>query len=221
MHAARSSSGWPPTRTSSCSRSCSAPCCSARPRSRATGSAWWRPRSSWAPRSRRLASTMGVAMKIDDFTKSIFYYLFMYGVGLRVGPSFLNSLKGDGLKFAMLAVVCSVLGAARARCSSRGCWDLPAGAAGGILAGSMTMSASIGSAEEAVRQGAFPLPAGRDVRGRERHDRALVRPHLHLGHGRHHPDLQVPAALVGRRREGRGEEVRAGVRRPERRRRRR
>jgi putative transport protein len=29
----------------------------------------------------------------------------MYGVGLRVGPSFVNSFKGDGLKFTCLAVV--------------------------------------------------------------------------------------------------------------------
>ena len=46
-----------------------------------------------------VASTQGVKMSIDNFTKSMFYYLFMYGVGLRVGPSFVNSLKGDGLKF--------------------------------------------------------------------------------------------------------------------------
>jgi putative transport protein len=47
-------------------------------------------------------------------------------------------------------------------------WDLPGGTAGGILAGSMTMSAAIGSAEEAVRQGAFPLAPGQkfeDVSG--------------------------------------------------------
>jgi putative transport protein len=29
--------------------------------------------------------------------ESLFYYLFMYGVGARVDPSFINSLKGDGL----------------------------------------------------------------------------------------------------------------------------
>ena len=105
------------------------------------------------------ASTMGVKMSIDSFTKSMFYYLFMYGVGLRVGPSFMNSLKGDGLKFTALAVICSALGLLGAA-GFAVLWDLPAGAAGGILAGSMTMSAAIGSAEEAVRQGAFPLPAG-------------------------------------------------------------
>ena len=106
-----------------------------------------------------LGSTMGVKMSIDNFTKSIFYYLFMYGVGLRVGPSFINSLKGEGLKFTVLAVVCSVFGLLAAVMFVK-MWDLPAGAAGGILAGSMTMSAAIGSAEEAVRQGAFPLPPG-------------------------------------------------------------
>ena len=35
------------------------------------------------------ASTYGVKMGLDNFTKSMFYYLFMYGVGLRVGPSFI------------------------------------------------------------------------------------------------------------------------------------
>jgi putative transport protein len=105
------------------------------------------------------ASTMGVKMSIDNFTKSMFYYLFMYGVGLRVGPSFINSLKGDGLKFTILAVFCSVLGLLGAAGFAK-LWDLPAGSAGGILAGSMTMSAAIGSAEEAVRQGSFPLPPG-------------------------------------------------------------
>jgi len=113
------------------------------------------------------ASTYGVKMGLDNFTKSFFYYLFMYGVGLRVGPSFINSLKGEGMKFTVLAVFCSILGLLGAVFFTK-LWDLPAGAAGGILAGSMTMSAAIGSAEEAVRQGVFPLAAGQtfeDVSG--------------------------------------------------------
>jgi putative transport protein len=105
------------------------------------------------------ASTYGIKMGLDNFAKSLFYYLFMYGVGLRVGPSFINSLKGEGLKFTVLAVFCSALGLLGAVGFAK-LWDLPAGAAGGILAGSMTMSAAIGSAEEAVRQGAFKLADG-------------------------------------------------------------
>jgi putative transport protein len=105
------------------------------------------------------ASTYGVKMGLDNFAKSLFYYLFMYGVGLRVGPSFINSLKGDGLKFTFLAIFCSVLGLLGAVLFTK-MWSLPDGAAGGILAGAMTMSAAIGSAEEAVRQGVFKLAEG-------------------------------------------------------------
>jgi putative transport protein len=108
------------------------------------------------------ASTYGVKMGLDNFAKSLFYYLFMYGVGLRVGPSFINSLKGDGLKFTILAVLCSVMGLLGAVYLSKA-FDLPDGAAGGILAGSMTMSAAIGSAEEAVKQGVFKLDPGQTL----------------------------------------------------------
>jgi putative transport protein len=106
-----------------------------------------------------VASLYGVKLELNGFTKSLFYYLFMYGVGLRVGPSFINSLKGDGLKFTFLAVFCSVLGLAGAVLLSKA-FELPPGAAGGILAGAMTMSAAIGSAEQAVTTGAYALPPG-------------------------------------------------------------
>jgi putative transport protein len=106
-----------------------------------------------------LASTFGVTLALDNFTKSLFYYLFMYGVGLRVGPSFVNSLGGDGLKFTLLAVVSCFAGLLLVVAGVR-LLDLPPGAAGGILAGSQTMSAAIGSAEQAVTAGVVRLPEG-------------------------------------------------------------
>ena len=105
------------------------------------------------------ASTYGVKLQLDNFAKSLMYYLFMYGVGLRVGPSFFNSLKKDGVTFTILAVVCSVLGLVLVVWMSR-LFGLPGGAAGGILAGSQTMSAAIGTAEMAITQGAYTVPAG-------------------------------------------------------------
>jgi putative transport protein len=83
----------------------------------------------------------------------------MYGVGLRVGPSFVNSLGGDGIKFTLLAVVSCVIGLAIVVLGAI-LLELPPGAAGGMLAGSQTMSAAIGSAEQAVTAGAVTLPAG-------------------------------------------------------------
>lgn len=105
------------------------------------------------------ASTYGVKFQLDNFAKSLMYYLFMYGVGLRVGPSFFNSLKKDGVKFTTLAVVCSILGLGLVVVLSR-MFGLPGGAAGGILSGSQTMSAAIGTAEMAMTQGAYKVPEG-------------------------------------------------------------
>ncbi len=105
------------------------------------------------------ASSYGVTLALDNFTKSMFYYLFMYGVGLRVGPSFMNSLGRDGLKFTLLAVVSCIVGLGLVVAGAK-LFDLPPGAAGGMLAGSQTMSAAIGSAEEAINAGVVALPAG-------------------------------------------------------------
>lgn len=105
------------------------------------------------------AAAYGVHLELNSFTKSLFYYLFMYGVGLRVGPSFINSLKGDGLKFTFLAILSSFLGLGIVVMGTR-LLSLPVGAAGGILAGSQTMSAAIGSAEQAITSGVVPLPPG-------------------------------------------------------------
>src|SRR4030042_3044069 len=75
------------------------------------------------------ASVYGVTLQLDNFAKSLMYYLFMYGVGLRVGPSFFNSLKKDGLTFTLLAAVCAVLGLVLVVVLSR-MFGLPAGAGG-------------------------------------------------------------------------------------------
>lgn len=105
------------------------------------------------------ASAYGEKLELNNFTKSLFYYLFMYGVGLRVGPSFVNSLGGDGIKFTVLAFVSCIVGLLLTVVGVK-LFDLPPGAAGGILAGSQTMSAAIGSAEQAVTAGAISLPPG-------------------------------------------------------------
>src|SRR5512134_3057042 len=110
------------------------------------------------------ASTYGVKLQLDNFAKSLFYYLFMYGVGLRVGPAFFNSLKKDGITFTILAVVCACLGLGLVVVMSR-LFGLPPGSAGGILAGSQTMSAAIGTAEMAMTQGAYKVPAGSTAEG--------------------------------------------------------
>ena len=99
------------------------------------------------------ASAYGVSWSSNNFAKSLFYYLFMYGVGLRVGPSFVNSLRATGSSSRCLRSSARVLGLALVRARAPSCSSLPTGAAGGMLAGSQTMSAAIGSAEQAVNAG--------------------------------------------------------------------
>src|SRR5947207_14347770 len=85
------------------------------------------------------ASAYGVKLELNNFAKSLFYYLFMYGVGLRVGPSFIHSLTGVGLKFTFLAVVSRVLGLALCVIMTK-LFAMPPGAAGAMLAGSPSIS---------------------------------------------------------------------------------
>jgi putative transport protein len=70
-----------------------------------------------------------------------------------------NSLGGDGIKFTGLAIVSCLCGLLIVVLGVQ-IMELPPGTAGGILAGSQTMSAAIGSAEQAVTSGALTLPQG-------------------------------------------------------------
>jgi putative transport protein len=106
-----------------------------------------------------LGSAHGHVYQIDEFTKLLFYYFFMYAVGLRVGPSFVSGLKGDGGKYVLLAVVCCVSGLLLSVWLAR-LFELPPGAAAGILAGAMTMSAALGAADQAIATGAYAIPDG-------------------------------------------------------------
>ena len=43
-----------------------------------------------------------VRVKIDPFTKSCFFYLFIFAIGYKVGPQFFQGLRGEGLQQAAL-----------------------------------------------------------------------------------------------------------------------
>ena len=121
--------------------------------SRATASAWWPAAIVVGAALSTWASTYGVKLQLDNFAKSLFYYLFMYGVGLRVGPSFINSLKRRRPEVHHPRRVCCGPRPGARRDRSPSCSTCRPGAAGGILAGSQTMSAAIGSAEHGGHPG--------------------------------------------------------------------
>ncbi len=89
--------------------------------------------------------------------KSVSFLLFLFCIGYSVGPQFFKSLRGDGLKEVLFAVVVCVLilGAALGAAVLFG---LNPGQAAGMMAGASTASPVVGAAEDTVNS----LPGSAD-----------------------------------------------------------
>lgn len=83
--------------------------------------------------------------------KSVFFLLFLFAVGYSVGPQFFRGLKKEGLPQVLFAVVmclfCLFVPFALAKIMGYN-----AGEAAGLLAGSQTISAVLGVAEDTINQ---------------------------------------------------------------------
>src|SRR4051794_14928407 len=90
-------------------------------------------------------------VKISPFTKSIFFYLFIFAIGYKVGPQFFRGLRGEGLQHALLAMIFCVLALATVWAISR-VMRYDKGLAAGLMAGALTSSGAIGSARDAINQ---------------------------------------------------------------------
>jgi putative transport protein len=90
---------------------------------------------------------------------TIFLNLFMFAVGLKVGPQFFSGLRLDGIKFIIIALIVVglnfgiIFGAGKAV-------GLSPGFATGLISGSMTDTAVIGAATGAVESGSYRPPEG-------------------------------------------------------------
>ena len=90
-------------------------------------------------------------ISVDGPMKAVFFLLFLFAVGYKVGPQFFRGLKKDGLPqvgFAVLMCFVSLIAP----------WILAkimgyhVGEAAGLLAGSQTISAVIGVASDTINQ---------------------------------------------------------------------
>ncbi|MDE5880891.1 MAG: aspartate-alanine antiporter [Muribaculaceae bacterium] len=81
--------------------------------------------------------------------KSVSFLLFLFCIGYSVGPQFFRSLRGDGLKEVLFAVVvCALILAASIGVAF---WfDLNPGQAAGMMAGASTASPVVGAAEDTI-----------------------------------------------------------------------
>ncbi len=83
--------------------------------------------------------------------KSVFFLMFLFAVGYSVGPQFFRGLKKEGLPqmlfAAVMCIFCLIAPFLLAKLMGYN-----AGEAAGLLAGSQTMSAVLGVAEDTIRQ---------------------------------------------------------------------
>jgi len=89
------------------------------------------------------------AVPVSSMTKSFLFLLFLFGIGYSVGPQFMQAVKRDGLKPMLLAVVVCFAGLAASILVAKAL-RLDPGFAAGLLSGSLTQSAAMGTATDAV-----------------------------------------------------------------------
>jgi putative transport protein len=86
---------------------------------------------------------------VSGMTKSFLFLLFLFGIGYSVGPQFMQSLKRDGLNPVLLAIVVSATGLAASIVIAKAL-GLDPGFAAGLMSGSLTQSAAMGTATDAI-----------------------------------------------------------------------
>ena len=92
---------------------------------------------------------------VSGMTKSFLFLLFLFGIGYSVGPQFMQSLKRDGLKPMLLAVVVCITGLAASILVAK-VLRLDPGFAAGLMSGALTQSAAMGTATDAINGLALP-----------------------------------------------------------------
>jgi len=96
-----------------------------------------------------------VHVPVSEQAKSMMFLLFLFGIGYAVGPSFFRNLKGDGWRWALLAIFIPVVGLITAYTVVR-ILRLDVGFSAGILSGALSESPALGTASEAIRSLALP-----------------------------------------------------------------
>ncbi|MCT3612881.1 aspartate-alanine antiporter, partial [Lactobacillus acidophilus] len=111
-------------------------------------------------KSFKLGATVGVLLvgliigqmgkfQIAPVVKNLFFDLFIFTIGYEVGPVFIASFKKKGIKFIIQSVVFSVIAFVVSFALFK-IFHVNFGEAGGIIAGSLTQSACIGTANSAI-----------------------------------------------------------------------
>src|SRR6266850_8373407 len=92
--------------------------------------------------------------KVLQFLRDFALILFMYTIGLQVGPGFISSLRAEGLRLNVLSVITLILGAVMAAAVGK---ILPPATSPGLYAGAFTTTPGLAAAQEALRHSNSPI----------------------------------------------------------------
>jgi putative transport protein len=101
-----------------------------------------------------LGAIVGEDLRVDPVVKQIFFLLFLFSLGYKLGPQFVAGLRGSGLPQAVFAVLLAAVGLATTLLLSLVLGYNP-GIAAGLAGGGLTQSAIIGVAQDAI--GGLPV----------------------------------------------------------------
>lgn len=104
--------------------------------------------SIWAYRA------AGVSLAMPDVLKTVFFNLFIFAIGVKIGPQFFAGLERDGWHMVAIGAIVAVLAPALSYFCG---WffEWPPGTVAGMLAGSNNSSATFGTATSAIQSGVF------------------------------------------------------------------
>lgn len=94
---------------------------------------------------------------ILDFIRDFGLILFVYAIGIQVGPSFFSSFKSEGLKFNILAVSCVLLGGVITYILFK-FTGLSIENLVGIMSGSVTNTPGLGAAKSTLQEISMQMP---------------------------------------------------------------
>ena len=100
-----------------------------------------------------LAGHLGLSIdpQMLNYAESFGLILFVYALGLQVGPGFFNSFHSGGVRLNMLAIAVVLVGTAMA-ISGSFALDIPLPEMVGILCGATTNTPALGAAQQTLKQ---------------------------------------------------------------------
>lgn len=104
-------------------------------------------------------SVFGLKIEEPGLVSDIFLMMFMYAIGMKVGPQFFSGLARGGLDFVVIGLIVVFSNFAIVVIGAK-LMGLEPGYAAGIISGSYTVTAVMGVAQSAITSGAFVPPAG-------------------------------------------------------------